>query len=587
MKLIVVLMWFCTCVQASDISKSVFGSVRDGMPAAFGDFNSDELTDVFVLRNNRRTVEVLLAAEEEPLLRPSSLHCNFTQTVTSVVPGDFDGDAFMDILVTTAKGDADATSVHIIWGGLDHVNCSDESHPVLVMHGQPLALDYNQDMIIDLFGVSVSGNRTIWEFSNDRTIPPTEHVMYPPESHQQQPVRDPHSHAYLDLNADYTADLFITGKDEFEVWYGVEDSGFVYNRSIQLPADVTYVGQSLFIDVQLVGRMDLVQAVCYDTACTKSAILVWTGGVWHNLQVNFKDNDNSLWRFIKPDVHAGLYRDTITMRSGDFNLDGYPDLLVTLTKDSSSSGSDVPHAYLLENVPCTSGCGNFSRTYTIRWTALAPLSNGTRMAVFYDFFQDGILDVIVVQENGTGAFKNSLDYDANFIKVMVLTGLTNQRSPTVVGRLGKKKRTYGTNLPGPRISYNTTTQEGDTRHGASAQLPQSGHFALGLPYTIFGLGRTPNFVDSLTVGLSNRSRDWTQIIPNSQMVVIPWPIKEPTGWRAQLFVTPSKLILMSVAALTAVCGVITVIIAALYWRERQQDKKERLQQSHRFHFDAM
>lgn len=171
---------------------------------------------------------------------------------------------------------------------------------------------------------------------------------------------------------------------------------------------------------------------------------------------------------------------------------------------------------------------------------------------------------------------------------MVLTGLSNGRSPTVVGRLGKRKRrTYGTNLPGPSVSYRTTTQEGAERHGASAQLPQSAHHALGLPYAIFGLGRTPNFVDSLTVGLSGRARYWTQIIPNSQMVVIPWPAREPARWRAQLFVTPSKLILMSVAALTAVCGLITCIIAALYWRERQEDRKERLQESHRFHFDAM
>lgn len=101
------------------------------------------------------------------------------------------------------------------------------------------------------------------------------------------------------------------------------------------------------------------------------------------------------------------------------------------------------------------------------------------------------------------------------------------------------------------------------------------------------MGRTPNFVDTLTVGLSNRSRDWTQIIPNSQMVVIPWPTDEPTKWKAQLFVTPSKLILMSVAGLTGLCGIITLIILGLYWKERQEDKKERLQESHRFHFDAM
>lgn len=98
LQLVLLTLLLCSLSKCSDITNIVFGSVRDGMPAAFGDFNSDELTDVFVLRNNRKTVEVLLAAEEEPLLRPNSLLCNFTESVTSVVPGDFDGDAFMDIL---------------------------------------------------------------------------------------------------------------------------------------------------------------------------------------------------------------------------------------------------------------------------------------------------------------------------------------------------------------------------------------------------------------------------------------------------------------------------------------------------------
>lgn len=145
----------------------------------------------------------------------------------------------------------------------------------------------------------------------------------------------------------------------------------------------------------------------------------------------------------------------------------------------------------------------------------------------------------------------------------------------------------GTNLPGPRIEYNTTTQDGDPQHGASAQLPQSAYFALHLPYTTFGLGRTPNFVDSLTVGLSNHSRTWTQLIPNSQMIVVPWPIDETDKWKAQLFVTPSKLILMSVVALGGICLVILLLILILYAKEKREDRIQRSLEAHRFHFDAM
>lgn len=169
---IITIVSLLSIAQSTDITNLVFGSIRDGLPAAFGDFNSDELTDVFVLRNKHRTVEVMLAADEEPFLRSSSLKCNFTQMITSVVPGDFDGDAFMDILVTTADTlGSRENSVHILWGGLNRLNCSDEQKPILKIRGQPLAIDYNQDMIIDLFGIDTSKERTFWVFNNSRGTP--------------------------------------------------------------------------------------------------------------------------------------------------------------------------------------------------------------------------------------------------------------------------------------------------------------------------------------------------------------------------------------------------------------------------------
>lgn len=45
---------------ATDISEIVFGDLTDVIPAAYGDFNSDELTDVFVLRDNFKSIDILL-----------------------------------------------------------------------------------------------------------------------------------------------------------------------------------------------------------------------------------------------------------------------------------------------------------------------------------------------------------------------------------------------------------------------------------------------------------------------------------------------------------------------------------------------
>lgn len=573
-----------TVIHCSDITAAVFGNVLDGMPAAFGDFDSDELTDVFMVRKDGKTVQVFLAAEQEPLLRPKeNLKCAFQELITSIVPGDFDGDVFMDILVTTLNPETKHTDVYILWGGnkdsVVQLNCTTER--LFSMQGQPLALDYNQDMIIDLFGMDENNKRHFWIFTENRGV---FHKVPMLGRKEFESISHPHSNAFLDLNNDFLPDLVVTTKKSFEVWRGVEE-GFIFDKEIKFPYSDGVIGQTLYLDVELTGKVDLLLPFCYDkTQYTNCTIMMYSNG-WHDLQINFRDKGTT-WAFIKGDGRR--YTDAITLRGGDFNMDGYPDLLATL----ESTSTKQRQSFLLANVACNT-CNGYNRTFDIRWQALNPFYNETVMAVFYDFYQDGILDVILVELDKTNniyrtaAFKNSLDYDANFVKVMVLTGRNNSMYPISPGSLGKKKRTYGTNLPGPSIAYRTTTQDGSPRNAIAAQLPQSAYFSLNLPYTTFGLGRTPNFVDSLTIGVGGKSREWPQIIPNSQMVVIPNPISEPYRWKVQLLVTPSKLILLSAAALSGTCGLISLIIVALYWKERREDKIEKLQEAHRFHFDAM
>lgn len=197
----------------SDITNLVFGKYTDGLPAAFGDFNSDELTDVFVLRDNQEKIEILLAYEEEPLLRPlrpKPLVCSFADhKITSVVPGDYDGDALMDVLVTTVKkqrkGDDDyeksISYVYVLWGGVSsgssYLNCSTESKPLIEMFGQPLAIDYNQDMIIDLFGQDIHKERMFWIFDSTRGKPKP--IKMDSNRNPMSKLRMPHAHAFLGI----------------------------------------------------------------------------------------------------------------------------------------------------------------------------------------------------------------------------------------------------------------------------------------------------------------------------------------------------------------------------------------------------
>lgn len=495
----------------------------------------------------------------------------------------------MDVMFTS-KVDDKKVGVFINWGGSDHINCTaNGTDPIVTLLGEPLALDYNDDMVIDLFGMNEEGKRTFWIFSKGRGKP--EVVPMEVEKHDVM-LSVPHSHGFLDLNDDFTADLFLTVEEKsVEVWLA-SDHKFHFNHTIRYDrpgVQNSHYGQSIFIDMELDGKLNQLLPVCHDKDCTNSTIWVQTGEHFHDLNINFFQDDNKTqWGFLKPH-HEEFYARTITLRSGDFNNDGFPDLLCTLQKNYGA----VTQTFLLENVKNVNAksSDSFKRTFTVRWNALSPFGEGTVMGSFYDFYQDGILDVILLEKNGKKfkplAFRNTLDYDANFVKVIVLTGLTNKKPPAKETPFGGKRRNYGTNLPGPRIKYTTTTQEGTPQHGGSCQLPQSAYMSLHLPYTIFGLGRTPNFVDFIEIGLSGNSRKWPQTIPNSQIFVIPAPLKQPKEWKIQLFVTPSKIIMKSVFALLGICFVILLIILGLHIKERREDKLEKLQEAQRFHFDAM
>lgn len=61
------------------------------------------------------------------------------------------------------------------------------------MIGQPLSLDYNQDMIIDLFGIDTDGQRGFWVFGNNRDEP----RRIPMEHAPKEKLKQPHAHAFL------------------------------------------------------------------------------------------------------------------------------------------------------------------------------------------------------------------------------------------------------------------------------------------------------------------------------------------------------------------------------------------------------
>lgn len=154
------------------------------------------------------------------------------------------------------------------------------------------------------------------------------------------------------------------------------------------------------------------------------------------------------------------------------------------------------------------------------------------------------------------SYKSSRDYDANFIKVHVVTDWPLFASS---GSL------YVTNLPGPYIRsiQNNSTERWCANDFCYTQLSQSPYSILQLPY----LARLPNFILALSVGLRGGSRELTQITPNFQMFMVQkWTTDPHLG--------------SFVAALTGF--LLAVVVTILHCRERRADKLEHLTVKNRF-----
>uniref|UniRef100_A0A672I1W0 T-cell immunomodulatory protein TIP C2 domain-containing protein n=1 Tax=Salarias fasciatus TaxID=181472 RepID=A0A672I1W0_SALFA len=543
-----------------DVTVELFGASNYGTVAAFGDFNADKQTDIFIIREQSEIV-IFLADSKAPYFKPK---VNITKSVlnaviTSVVPGDYDGDSQMDVLLTS-QSDADKVEVFIFWGDNQTLDLGGWIKLNKTFTDQPLVMDFNGDMIPDIFGATSPPDTEVCSLI--KRTPQWQKALSAPVN-----MRVPHSNAFIDLNKDFTADLFLTTVgSKFETWLNkVSRALFVFDGD---------------------GLQDHLLPACLDDECQRSSIYLAKPGSpeWVQVLVDFQWR-GTMWSFSRGPPGSS----PLVLHLGDYNLDGFPDALAVLHNTSGSN----QQAFLLENVPCNiPSCHSVGRMFHIHWDQpdLGAIQKAV-IATFFDIYEDGILDMLVLsQAEGRDdliihALKNNFEADAYFVKVMVLSGLCSNDCPD---------NPFGVNQPGPYVMYTTVDSNGYLKNASAGQLSQSAHLSLQLPYTVLGLGRSANFLDHLFVGIPRqpgdsdiRKQEWTAIIPNSQLIVIPFPHDNPRSWSAKLYLTPSNSVLLTAIALIGVCVFILVIIGILHWQEKKADDREKRQEAHRFHFDAM
>jgi len=240
-----------------DSTDSIFGSIdKDVLPMAFLDLNGDQRTDIAVITNRSHTLTFLVARADSVILTgpaffSSNIECSVpdtSQSIVSVIPGDFDGDGYNDIGVVTDN--SGYLETFILWtnqvgeGLLPILDCSG-FHRGISMKLQPTMLDADGNNIADLFGVNESKKFGFWLFSPNRTEKPSFHPVKRDDETGVEDfegsTRQFHSNAFVDLNEDGNADLFITRENHFELWKNVgnqnSDPGkpnFVHHKNVHI-----------------------------------------------------------------------------------------------------------------------------------------------------------------------------------------------------------------------------------------------------------------------------------------------------------------------------------------------------------------
>jgi integrin alpha FG-GAP repeat containing protein 1 len=219
--------------------------------------------------------------------------------ILAASPADFDGDGGMDVLIVASNvdyaDDPDKIESFVLWGehskqtdqggGTHTLLCREKSikngwdHQIM-MDSHPLVMDGNGDAIADLYGSTDDGkSRGIWIFGRDRTVAPRFVTL---QANVTFKFRRPHSNAFVDLNNDGNADIFVTSEDGLELWEnrGAEsDAHFKLHRKIsptfdcKAPAGGPCIGQSIFSDFDLDGKLDMIFPACADDC--KTSTLYW------------------------------------------------------------------------------------------------------------------------------------------------------------------------------------------------------------------------------------------------------------------------------------------------------------------------
>lgn len=297
----------------------------------------------------------------------------------------------------------------------------------------------------------------------------------------------------------------------------------------------------------------------------------------------------------------------VAVRLGDYNMDGYPDAVVLTVPERARPLETRVH--LLESVACTAGapgCAAGDEAALRRALRRVPHTvldtyKQVRGVSFVDIDEDGTLDLLLHSakagqprrsaDREVAFVQNNVFHDAFFLKALTLNAACYTRcEPEGLPPYGP----WGSHHGGVSYRFLVLDPNGIRRAQQVVQQAQTAYGSLLTPGALFGLGRTNNYVEALFVGSTRRQRQpylaMEGVIPNSELVVIPWQApaeSSPDAWRRELFLHPADWIHLVTAALVGLTALLALVVFFLGLHERREDERERKRAVHAINFDAL
>eukprot|EP00301_Raphidiophrys_heterophryoidea_P027202 c9540_g1_i1.p1 GENE.c9540_g1_i1~~c9540_g1_i1.p1 ORF type:complete len:684 (+),score=156.54 c9540_g1_i1:67-2118(+) len=419
-----------------------------------------------------------------------------------------------------------------------------------------------------------------------------------------------HTPIYADFNGDCVVDLFVvTVKDEQlygEVWlYGMSNSDTAHHFSFSFRSPLPeYANYEVAADFDFDGDMDIMIAVCDPTLSPATCSLRifsniqmptcsrW-GGHGCRPQSNLCTRDNS-YHFVAFDTQDFKTQHGVSevdlmgvgisslhavspIHLGDFNLDGYVDLSI-LYRDVKG----VDRVALLRNEEGEGG----KRTFVLQVTGVQELNDleGVFSATFLDVDEKGSVDVVVQTRSPVDhsshvhILRNNFYNDAFFLKMTSLNGVCAGWCDT--GPKFPKPKPYGVNYNGATFKYTVTDLNTHKRVATAAPLSMNGPLSLQTPYSVMGLSRTCNYIEEFVVAIPHnngaKQREWIGIVPNSQLIVIPYPRGQPDKWDLEMLIDPADYLVWICVSFGAAIVVLAMTSTVLQYRIKKEDLEEKL-----------